>query len=378
VARGTRGRMQPHRFRPLVEARAPFATVVVDDSHDTADADTQVDLRWRAVAEQLRVLGARDAVIDALGDRLRTASGDPGRHGRALIAGADGVLLDQRLVRAPEQPTVRVSDLPYLVPVVLHGVDDPPYLTVITDHAGADLTVHHGARAAETSTVTGRARPVHKASGAESPGYGAVQRTADNARAANIGEEADTVVDAFDHAHPQVVFVAGEVRSRADMIAALPSRVAERVVEVNAGARGSVDEDALAADIETHLRLRRVDALEEAASRFRTAAGGEFGLATEGLAGVCAALREGAVETLIVGELGDATVVVGESPLVVAPTVEVLSELGAASSSVARADEVLPFAAVMTDADLIGMDARLSMRDGVAAVLRYVPQTAAS
>jgi peptide chain release factor subunit 1 len=369
--------MNPDRFRRLAEVGGPFASVFVDDSHDTADADKQTDLRWRAVADELTALGADEALVDVVGQRLRTASGEPGRHGRGVIAHGEGVLLDQRLIRAPEQPTVRVSDLPYLVPIVRHGVDDPPYLIVVTDHAGADLTVHRGGRS-HTSTVTGDARPVHKASGAESPGYGDVQRTADGARAKNVQEEAEKVVAAFDAADPQVVFVAGEVRSRADMIAALPVRVSERVVEVNAGARGTVDESALAADIDTHLRLRRVDAIDGAASRFRTASGSGSGLSTEGLAGVCAALREGAVETLILGELGDTTVVVGDSPLVVAPTPEVLSELGSSRGRVARADEVLPLAAVMVDAELIGMDARLDVRDGVAAVLRYAPRTAAS
>ena len=40
-------------------------------------------------------------------------------------------------------------------------------------------------------------------------------------------------------------------------------------------------------------------------------------------------------------------------------------------------DQALPFAAVGIDADLLGMDERLSPRDGIAAVLRYAPRTPA-
>ena len=42
--------------------------------------------------------------------------------GLAVIASRD-VQLTETLIRPPEAPTARVSDLPYLVPVVVHGVD---------------------------------------------------------------------------------------------------------------------------------------------------------------------------------------------------------------------------------------------------------------
>ncbi len=218
---------------------------------------------------------------------------------------------------------------------------------------------------------------MHKAAGAESSGYGDAQRTAEAARSKNIRETAEKVTETFDAAGPDVVFVVGEVRSRADLLAQLPKRVAECAVEVNAGARGSIDDAALAHDIDTQLRLRRVDAIDDAAQRFRAELERESGLATEGLAGVCAALREGAVETLIVGDLGDTTVVVGDSPVTVAPNPDVLSELGSEQATTVRADEALPFAAVSIDAALVGVDERLTPRDGVAAILRYAPRTAA-
>ncbi len=85
---------------------------------------------------------------------------------------------------------------------------------------------------------------------------------------------------------------------------------------------------------------------------------------------MCAALRDGAVETLIIGDLGDATVVIGDGPTTVAPNENVLSELGE-SARVVRADEALPMAAVATDANLVRTDERIAPADGVAAVLRY-------
>jgi peptide chain release factor subunit 1 len=369
--------MQPTRFRPLVDARGPFASVYVDDTHNTADAEKQDELRWRSIAEELSAQGAGDELIDGvrrgLDETVRTA----GHGGCAVVVSSGGVRLIERLIRPPEVPTTRVSGLPYLLPMVTHGVDDPPYLVVTVDHAGADVTAHHGGRS-DTATVEGEGYPVHKASGAENAGYGDSQRAAEGARQKNIQTAAEQVTAAFDDVSPQLVFVVGEVRSRADLASALPKRVAEKVVEINAGARGSIDTAALAHDIETHLRLRRVDTIDDAAQRFRAELERESGLATEGLAGVCAALRDGAVETLLIGEIGDATVLVGDTATLVAPTPEVMSELGSQESSTVRADEALPFAAVTIDADLISLDERLTPKDGVAAVLRYAPRTSAS
>ncbi|MEW5809781.1 MAG: hypothetical protein AB1925_10025 [Actinomycetota bacterium] len=369
--------MQPNRFRALVDVKGPFASVFVDDSHDTEDAEKKAELRWRAIEEDLTGHGADEQLVSAVRDALAGAPPPVGRGGRAVIATRDGVHLNQRLIRPPDATIVRLSALPYLVPAVVHGVDDPPYLTVAVDHAGADITVHRGRRT-HSMSVQGDRYPVHKAAGAENPGYGDAQRTADNARMKNVQEVAEEVTAAFEEVDPQLVFVVGEVRSRADLVASLPKRVAEVAVEVNAGARGSIDDEALAHDIDTHLRLRRVDVIDDAAQRFSAEINRDSGLATEGLAGVCAALREGAVDTLLIGDLGDATVVVGDSAMTVAPTPDVLSELGSGSTTTARADEALPFAAVSIDADLIGMDERLSPRDGIAAILRYAPRTSAS
>ena len=361
--------MQSGRFRPLVEANGPFASVVIDDSHDTADADKQLELRWRAVEEELAAGGADEDLIASVRQGATDTPTAVGRAGLAVIASRD-VQLTETLIRPPEAPTARVSDLPYLVPVVVHGVDDPPYLVVAVDHAGADIAVHNAAGARATH-VDPRNYPVHKAAGAENAGYSDPQRPAEEAVRKNLRATADQVADVFDDASAEMVWVVGEVRSRADLIAVLPQRVTERVVELDAGARGSVDRDALEHDITTRLLQRRADVIGDAAERWHAESERDSGLATEGLAGVCAALREGAVETLLLGDVGDSTVLLGDAPTTLAPTPEVLSELGSQRSETVRADEALPFAAVLTDADIVSLDERVAPRDGVAAILRY-------
>ena len=92
----------------------------------------------------------------------------------------------------------------------------------------------------------------------------------------------------------------------------------------------------------------------------------------EGLAEVAAALRDGSVDTLIVGDLGEATVVADHDRLaLLGADAETVSELGGSPDRVLRADEALPLLAVAAGAALVRTGGRLEPADGIGAVLRY-------
>ena len=362
--------MQSEHFQTLLSSRGPYGSVYFDDSHNTEDAVTQLEIKWRTLRKQLEQQGAEPALTESIEQAVIDARPPVGRSGRAVVASADGVLVNEHLIR-PAGPVVRVSPLPYIVPVIEHGVDKAAHAVVIVDHDGADITLWREGTAV-SDTVDGDAYPVHKSSSAESPGYGDPQRTAEGARRQNIRAVADRLAKLVDDASPEVVFLVGEVQSRSDLTAELPERVASRVLELHVGARHSgFDDAALQHEIEQEFLRRRVAVIDDAAQRFSAEIGRGSGLATEGLHGVTAALRAGAVDTLIIGELGDATVVTGEDIAVIAPTPDVLSELGAAPTQTLRADEALPMVAIATDASLVRTDERISPKDGIAAVLRY-------
>lgn len=362
--------MQSEHFRTLLTSTGPFASVYFDDSYNTEDAAAQLELKWRTLREQLEQQGADPAVTESVEQAVVATKPPVGRSGRAVVASPDGVLVNEHLIR-PTGPTVRVSDLPYLVPLVEHGFDRPTYAVVIVDHEGADLTLYRDGTAV-TDTVDGAAYPVHKAAGADTPGYGDPQRTAEGAREQNIRAVANQLTTLVDDAGPEVVFVVGEVQSRTALAAQLPERVTALLVDVNVGARHSGFDDAdLRHAIDQEFQLRRVAAIDDAAQRFTAERGRGEGLATEGIDGVTAALRAGAVETLIIGDVGDATVVAGDDLSTIAPNEKVLSELGTAPTRVLRADEALPMAAIATGAALIRTDERIEPTDGVAAILRY-------
>ncbi len=351
--------MDSERLRPLLTARGPFASVYFEDSHDTPDAEAQLELRWRAIREQLEELGADEAVTDEMERAVLDARPPVGRSGRGVVAGADGVVLNEHLIRPPATPVVRLSKLPYVVPIIEHGFQDLNYVLVAIDHTGADVTIHAGSRQ-HTETVASE---------------DAVQQlpSEEDARK-NFRAVAGRVEHLIGEYRPEAVFVIGEKRSRSDFLGTLPHQVQSLAVDLEVGARDSGhDTDDVQHAIHAHMLKLRLATIDDAAQRFTAEVGRQSGLAAEGLGPVCSGLRQGAVDTLIIGDIGEETVVADEDLTSFAPTAEVLSEQGAAPAQTLRADEALPMFAVSVGAALVRTDERIAPTDGVGAVLRYAP-----
>ena len=338
--------MHADRFRALLDTTGPFVSVYFDDSHDTADAAAQLDSRLRDIRKHLEERAVDQSVIEAIDTAVRAKHPPVGRSGRCVIAAGSRIVLDEHLVRPPAGTQLRVSEDPYLVPIVEHGMLHTSYLLVAVDHTGADIEIHDGGSRAET--VEGSGHPVHKAHKADTAGYGGPQGRVEEAVRKNLREVADRVTRLVDESGAGIVFITGDART--ELTAELPERIATKAVQVPGGGRAAgTDQAELHRGIgEEFLRLR-LAAIDDAAARF--AAGHGAGLAVEGLAAVTAALRDGSVDTLIIGEMGDQTVV-GEN-------------------GVRRADEALPLLAVATGAALVRTDERLTPADGIAAILRY-------
>ena len=87
--------------------------------------------------------------------------------------------------------------------------------------------------------------------------------------------------------------------------------------------------------IEAEFERNRHAVADADAQRFSAETSRKSGMATEGLEPVCVALRDGAVDTLMVGDLADRTVVADSSLGHIAPNADVLSEWGTASHRLA-------------------------------------------
>lgn len=370
--------MHAERFRGLVDAAGPFVSIYFDDSHDTQDAAAQLDARLRDARKHLEEQSVDAAVIESIETAVRSTRPPVGRSGRGVIAAGARIVLDEHLIRPPTATILRVSELPYLVPVIEHGMLHTSYLLAAVDHTGADISLHHGGTAgtARGESVQGTGHPVHQAHKAETAGYGGPQGRVEEAVRKNIREVADRLTHLCDETGAGIVFITGEAGARAELLAELPERVAAKAVALQGGGRtAGTDEAEVHHEIGQQFLKRRLAAIDAAAQRF--AAGHGAGLAVDGLADVTAALRDGAVDTLIIGDLGDATVVADHDQLtIIGPDADTVSGLGGSPDRVLRADEALPLLAVATGAALIRTDERIDPADGIGAVLRY-PDTAA-
>lgn len=361
--------MHSDRLRWLTTARGPFASVYFDDSHDTLDAVERLETQWRGIRDQLRDMGAATKLLGTLEDAALHHRPAVGRRGRAVIATSDQLLVNEQLVSPPPATVIRLSDYPYVLPLIDKQVQRPTYVFAAVHRSGADITLYHQ-DAVSSESVDGGGYPVHKPVTAGWNGYGDFQHTAEEAVRMNCRAVADELTRLVDEADPEVVFLSGEVRSLADLVAELPSRVAERVSQLRAGAHknGTDVRELAAAEFDRRHEL----AMTDIAARFEGQIGRGAGLAAQGLAAVCTSLRDGNVDTLILGELGDTTVVTGRALTTIAPDADTLSELGESVERVARADEALPFAAIAIRAELVRADDRIAPAEGVGALLRYV------
>ncbi len=361
--------MENDRLRALAGAPGPFVSLYIDDTRDTPDAEKQAAARWHAIRTHLEDSGVAERVVGTLERAVLHCRPAEGRRGRAVIAGSEGALINERLDSPPPITVLRISDYPYVLPLLESSASRPPYVFAAVDHLGADITAreHDGV---VRETVQGEGFPVHKPSSAGWSGYGDMQHSAEEAVRMNMRATADRITKLADRTHAEIVFVCGEVRSRVDLLAELPHRIAERVVPLPACARGGRAEKREVADlIDGEFVRRRREAVGTVVARYQAEQGRGAGLVAQGLSAVCAALRDGAVETLVVGDLGGTTVVSGINRTMIAPDADALSEFGEAVQRVALADEALPFAAIATDASVVCPGGGVA--EGIAAVLRY-------
>lgn len=298
----------------VVGVDGPFVSVFMD-------VGDHVELRWRAIRDQLEGAEAPPALL-ALVDSALESDGQPprGLAGRALIAADDRVLIDRYLPVPPNGYTARYGKLPYLLPLV--DLSEPllPHVVVQVEPHGADL------RGVDPS-----GRPVAVAS------VGARQRgLMDAGELADVAHEATALVDRL---RAPLLVLAGPLSSRRSLRVALPNRYHHLVVEVE----GSPDRAVL------HLAGRaNQDARRAVVERFRDESTRMTGRAVHGLHPVLSALGAGAVETLLLTD-----------PLV-----------GCREIGGERVDEVLPLRAVEAGADIALVGGAIRLHEDIGALLR--------
>ncbi|GAB3350982.1 baeRF2 domain-containing protein [Modestobacter lapidis] len=363
-------------LEPVFSAAGPYATVCADVTHTTENADTELDLRVRAVCEELSAQGAPEVVVDAVRSQLLQAN-DGGQlatlRGRALVVAADGsVVLDEALADAPREAVAEWSPHPYLLPVLRQLAGRVPHVVVVADRLGADVSV-----------ATNPGRPVHEQS-VEGDDFHArkvkvggwahntYMHTAENQWEENAGRVADRVNKLVAGAGARFVLVAGDVRARQILADTVGKEVADVLVSMEEGGRAAGADRApvelraaeLVAEHEAHDEAQAVEQVEAASAH---------GLAVTGTAAVVEALRKAQVETLVLADQpDDEQLYVGGAPLEIGVGAQDMTALGVEGAAQVPADRALLRAAFGSDAAVVVVP-RAAMPGGipVAAVLRY-------
>ncbi len=364
--------MDTTRLRELATTNGPFASVYFDDTYNTETAAKELELTWRELRDRLAEQDAPDEALDALEDAVFDSEPPVGRSGRALVATADGVMLDRRLGEPPARSVIRVSQLPYLVPLVEHGERPPAHVVAVVDRVGADVTaVNADGTVVDARTVEGTDNDIHKV-----PGGGwserNIDRHADELVRRNIELAAEYTTSVARRLGAPLVVVAGESQARKTLLEALPQPVRDQATEVQPGGR---NKGSGSAELEAEINELLADATrtrkDEATERFTTALSMPTGLAAEGLEAVTAAFRNNNVETLLIGDPGGAEVVTGPDPTLVAVQEEALQAQGIDETDRERADEALLLAAIAVNADVIHVGDRIDLTEGFGAILRH-------
>jgi hypothetical protein len=365
-------------LEPVVAAAGPFATVCADVTHTTENADTELDLRVRALGEQLAGKGAPEPVVDAVRGRLLEGNdgGEAGTlRGRAVVVDSTGsVVLDQPLADSPAREVAEWGPQPDLLPVLRQLAGRVPHIVVLIDRVGADITfVNLPEGDDEQVSVEGDTVHIRKF-----PGGGwahhRYQHNTENIWIHNVDGVARQI-DAMVQRHAvRFVLVAGDVRAR-QILTDRAGSWSHLIVSMDEGGRAAgasrepVDTRAAELVAEHEARL-----IAETAEKVQAAAA--HGLSVTGRDRVVEALRKGQVETLVLADdPEEETLLVGGSPLELGVDQHDMDALGIHGTAV-PADRALVQAAVASSADVVVLP-RAAMPDQVpvAAVLRYTDES---
>ncbi|TSE01986.1 hypothetical protein FOS14_00930 [Skermania sp. ID1734] len=336
----------------LTSAAGPFASVYVDDSHDTADARKRRELACRAARDSLANAGADEVLVGEVERELLDSAPPVGRRGRAVIATDSAILLNEELIQPPARDLARFGSLPYLVPLIDQGPLELTVLVAAVDHTGVRLeVVDELEHTLDTRDYEPGRHPVHKAHTGGLERYKDTQRHTEDIVRRNLHDCAHEIAAAADQRGVDCIVLAGEVQSSSATYDLLPEAAQRVTVRVEAGSRSTgFRNPELREQVRELFARRRLELMADAAERFMAASGRDE-LAAAGIAAVSNALEAANVDTLLLTEPANKTVTV--------------------AGRTGPADEVLPYHALATGARIVRIDERLTLTDGFGALLRH-------
>ena len=300
--------MNYSHLRTVYEKGGPYATVYLEGRSPSADAGTQIRLRWEELREQLSADGAEESVLETI-DSVVLVDEPTEVHtdGRVIVANSGGVLLDEHWDAAlGDGDAAHYTEVPELGAYLRQ---ESRQFDVVLIIAGQD-----GATVRELSVTPDRERRendgVHVAGDNDEeinkPRRGAYSHNQIRRRVDEIiKDHARSVADFVDRLitdnAPDAVILAGEVQGRTVVKAELSVRAEEMLHEISEG--GDDDEGAEEAiDVAIRTLVTSLAAEREAENSERLAESKAHDRAVEGRAEVEKAVQRGAVAVLLLDD----------------------------------------------------------------------------
>ncbi|WP_426937220.1 Vms1/Ankzf1 family peptidyl-tRNA hydrolase [Brevibacterium sp. LE-L] len=338
--------MNTSQLRKFYEQGGPYATVYFEGRSPSADADTQLRLRWSDLRERLSSAGADESLLESI-DAIVLIDEPTEVHtdGRTIVVNSQGVQLDAHWDAAlGDGDDAHYGDVPELGAYLRQECRQFDVVLVIAGQDGATVRELSVTPDRERSEFDGVHVTGDNDEDINKPRRGAyshnqIRRRVDEIikdHARSVADFVDRLIT--DHA-PDAVVLAGEVQGRTAVKAELSVKAEELLHEISEG--GDDDEGAEEAiDVAVRTLVTSLAQEREAANSERLAESKAHDRAVEGRAEVEKAVGRGAVATLL---LDDAEASEGEAAIVAQ--------------------------AVLSSAD-IGLS-HDPMPDGIAAILRY-------
>ncbi|MDT0330258.1 baeRF2 domain-containing protein [Nocardiopsis lambiniae] len=316
-------------LRPLYESDAPVASVLLDTSRATIDADKKIELSWRHLREDLAATGADEADLKVLGEAVREGTSRAfGEHGHALYASEGRLLGVYTLSEPPSRDRALWSPVADTLPVVVDRGRHLPYALVALDRVNAKVYAYAGEpdpKPVTEKSFTGADLHNIPTMGRGGPGnlggYGGdfvrkqypLETWRENtARLAELVREAVAEVDA------RIILVGGDDEAIAYLRENMHERKLSIPIQVVPGGRGGPDaEERLHQAAAEALRAFVVDSHDEALDEFERKLAHDQ--AVRGTESTLPMLSEARVRTLLLGAERD-----GEPDLWGSPTEPIL------------------------------------------------------
>lgn len=366
--------MQLDWLRPLTRVPGPYATATLDATHiDPATSDRPEEI-WATGRRHLEQLGAAPETLDAMEKSALEPSGRGGELTRVVCGASGQLLLDLTFPGRPVRQKTSFSAVPHLLPLI-RGLDaHEPYAVVRVDRTGADLEmVGITGTVLEDTDVTGDHDVIHKVS-AGGMGERRIQTRAEDSWKHNAGEVARAVDSAVRRGRPAVVFLMGDERAMSLVEDQVSPEARERLVPLGTGGRArGVSKEAEVEAIQDELARRRAARQQQLRDDFE-AARGTTGRGAEGLDAVVEAVRKAQVDTLLLRDdpASELTLYVGENASMLGLSERDALQAGASVARTDRADAALVWSLAATGGSVGLVDDNVRLRDGVAAILRWV------